>query len=89
MDYTNNQVRVYNNSCLKLYQETELSALEKEFAEIIDLIEIFGKHEKPEKLEILTERFNRYMEIFEPKIKEQTRLLKNTEKRIRYNSDRC
>ena len=40
MDYTDNQVRVYQNSCLKLYEENDLQNLESTFGEIKELIEL-------------------------------------------------
>jgi hypothetical protein len=89
MDYTDNQVRVYQNSCLKLYEENDLQNLESTFGEIKELIELFGKHESDEKLMLLSLKEEYYFNIFEPKIKEAKRVLKNTEKRITYNSERC
>ena len=87
--YTINEIKVYKNTQIKLYDEYELNHLEKEFNEVLDLLDLFSEHENPEKIKKLLKKEKYYCEKFEPKIKESRRMLKNTEKRIDYNLERC
>ena len=76
-------------SFLQIQQELVLQSLEKEFDEILTLLELFGSKETPTKLQKLDEKYDKYACIFEPKIKEAKRVLKNTVKRVKYNVERC
>ena len=84
-----NQSKVCENSGLKMHQEFVLQTLEKDFNEIMELLELFGSKEPSFKLEKLNEKYDKYASIFEPKIKEAKRSLKNTIKRLEYNVERC
>ena len=84
-----NQSKVCENSGLKIHQEFILTTLEKDFDEIMELLELFGSKETPLKLQKLNEKYDKYAAIFEPKIKEAKRILKNTVKRLEYNIERC
>ena len=84
-----NEAKVFENSGLKMQQEFVLQTLEKEFDEIMELLELFGSKERSCKLEKLNEKYDKYASIFEPKIKEAKRVLKNTLKRLEYNAERC
>lgn len=84
-----NEAKVCENSGLKMQQEFVLQTLEKEFDEIMELLELFGSKETPYKLEKLNDKYNKYASIFEPKIEEAKRVLKNTVKRVSYNAERC
>ena len=84
-----NEAKVFENSGLKMQQEFVLQTLEKEFDEIMGLLELFGSKETSCKLEKLNDKYDKYASIFEPKIKEAKRVLKNTVKRVSYNVERC
>mgnify|MGYP001246652239 CR=1 FL=1 len=84
-----NETKVFENSGLKIQQEFVLQTLEKEFDEIMELLELFGSKETPYKLQKLNDKYDKYACIFEPKIKEAKRVLKNTLKRVSYNAERC
>ena len=84
-----NEVKVCENNGLKIQQESVLQTLEKDFDEIMELLELFGSKETPLKLQKLNEKYDKYASIFEPKIKEAKRVLKNTLKRLEYNIERC
>ena len=87
--YTINEIKVYKNAQIKLFDEYELNHLEKEFDEVLDLLDLFSENENPEKVQKLIKKEKYYYNKFEPKIKEAKRVLKNTEKRIDYNMERC
>lgn len=87
--YTQNEAKVYSNSCLIIIQELELLTLESEFKEILDLLELFGQNEDSKKLDLLNHKVRSYIEVFEPKIKDARRTLKNTDNRLKYNMERC
>ncbi len=87
--FSQNQYKVFKNSGLQIQQELVLQSLEKEFDEILTLLELFGSKETPTKLQKLDEKYDKYACIFEPKIKEAKRVLKNTVKRVEYNLERC
>ena len=55
----------------------------------MELLELFGSKETPYKLQKLNDKYDKYACIFEPKIKEAKRVLKNTLKRVSYNAERC
>ena len=84
-----NEAKVFENSGLKMQQEFVLQTLEKEFDEIMELLELFGSKETSCKLKKLNDKYDKYASIFEPKIKEAKRVLKNTAKRVEYNVERC
>ena len=84
-----NETKVFENSGLKIQQEIVLQTLEKEFAEIIELIKLFGLKESPLKLQKLNIKYKKYVSVFEPKIQEAKRVLRNTIKRIDYNGKKC
>ena len=87
--FNNNMVRVYNNTKLKLYQEVELQIVQNEFDEVLELIALFAKHESPTKINKLTLLEKKYKDKYNSIIKNNKRLLKNTEKRVTYNMARC
>jgi hypothetical protein len=84
-----NQSKVCENSGLKIQQEFILTNLEKEFDEIMELLELFGSKETSCKLEKLNDKYDKYAAIFQPKIKDAKRVLRNTVKRVSYNAERC
>tara|TARA_B110001450_G_scaffold229166_1_gene229564 strand:+ start:5911 stop:6192 length:282 start_codon:yes stop_codon:yes gene_type:complete len=84
-----NETKVFENSGLKMQQKFVLQTLEKEFDEIMELLELFGSKESHTKLQKLNDKYHKYACIFEPKIKEAKRVLKNTLKRVEYNMERC
>jgi uncharacterized protein YqgV (UPF0045/DUF77 family) len=84
-----NETKVFENSGLKMQQKFVLQTLEKEFDEIMELLQLFGSKESHTKLQKLNDKYDKYVTIFEPKIKEAKRELKNTEKRLNYNMNRC
>ena len=77
------------NRKLKLYQEVNLTLLESEYIELKELINLFSKHELEEKINYLSMKGKNYDKKYKKQIKNAERLLKNTEKRIDYNLNRC
>lgn len=88
--YTQNQIKVYQNASMLLIEETELSTMEKDLYELLQLLDLFGKNEdSPNKLERLYLKKKDILKIHKPKILEKKRVVRNTKKRLEYNSDRC
>ena len=89
--FSNNEIKVYQNSCIKIKQETLLQSFNHEFKEICCLIELFNKGEEEnfEKIDRMGKKLENYTLYFEGKIKELNRLLRNTNNRIKYNIERC
>ena len=87
--FSNNEIKVYENSCLKVKQETALYSLAREFDEILDLIDLFSANENYEKIQKMQKKIDKYENLFIPAIKERRRILKNTVKRFDYNLQRC
>ena len=87
--YSTNEIKVYENSGLQLYQTVDLGLLESEYNEILNLLSLFATRENKEKRDILKNKKEHYDDLFTPKIKKARRLLKNTEKRVTYNLERC
>ena len=88
-EYSINEKKVYNNACLKMFQEAELYCLEAEFKEVLDLLELFGQKENDKKLFMLEKKIQYYILQFKPKIKEAKRSYVNTDKRLKYNLKKC
>ena len=53
--FNDHMVRVYNNTKLKLYQEVELQIVKNELDELLELLDLFAKHESPDKKNKLTQ----------------------------------
>lgn len=88
MEYTTNEKKVYINACQEIEYDTYLKALlnkEKELLELLDLFLEGGNH----RAEVLVFRRAGIRDIFKPKISDAKRQLKNCEKRLNYNLDRC
>ena len=89
MNYTPNQIKVYENASLILSQEITLQNLEKIYNELMELIELFSFKENNAKLIYLKKKQKKIQNTYKPLIKEAKRVYKNTEKRILYNSAKC
>ena len=88
--YSQNQIKVYQNASMLLIEETELSTMEKDLYELLELLDLFGENEdSPNKLERLELKKKDILKIHKPKILEKKRVVRNTKKRLEYNSDRC
>ena len=71
-----NKFKVYQNSCLKLKQETNLILLQQDYQEILELFQIFDH---------VNHLHNHYSNYFQKKILQNKRLIYNTNKRLNYN----
>ena len=89
MEFTPNQVRVYENSGLSLYEEAELNRLESDYAELSQLIELFSYKDTSCHVKELKRKQRKIDKFYKPAIKEAKRVWKNTEKRVQYNSAKC
>ena len=79
--YTQNQIKVYQNASMLLIEETELSTMEKDLYELLQLLDLFGKNEdSPNKLERLYLKKKDILKIHKPKILEKKRVVRNTKK---------
>ena len=88
-NYSNNELNVYHNKSHKVFEETILDSLKREYNELNELIQMFACHAHHKSIERLNEKQKIYDKIYKPAIKEQTRLLKNTKQRLKYNINRC
>lgn len=79
--FTINETKVCQNVELKMKLDVQIEILESEYKEVMDLFELFDHFSEI--------KFHNYTSYFEKKLKELKRLLKNTEKRLKYNMVRC
>jgi hypothetical protein len=89
MEFTPHQVRVYENSCTKVYEETKLKNLKSIHDELISLCDLFAYKDTKEKKKLMQKKKQDYNRKLKPEIDDLTCILKNTEKRLKYNSVRC
>ena len=88
MEYTVNEQKVYTNACRELECRARLDILMSKENELLELLDLFiqgGNHREG----MLTYRRNSIRDMFKPKIDEAKRQLKNCEKRLTYNLNRC
>lgn len=88
MNYTVNEQKVYINACQEVEYHTQLDILVAKENELLELMDLFiqgGNH----RTEVLATRKKGIVDIFKPKITEAKRQLKNCEKRLTYNANRC
>lgn len=88
MSYTQNEIKVYSNKCQQIEFDAYLGILVKKEAELVDLLDLFlegGNHRK----DVIIKRRDGIREIFRPKIAFAKKNLKNCEKRLQYNLNRC
>ena len=88
-NYSNNETSVYHNRSQEVFEETILNSLKREYSELNELIELFSYNAKGVHLERLNEKQKIFDKMYKPAIKEQSRLLKNTQKRLKYHVNRC
>ena len=88
MEYTINEQKVYTNACQEVEYKARLDNLMSKEIELLELLDLFiqgGNHREG----MLTYRRNSIRDMFKPKIDEAKRQLKNCEKRLTYNLNRC
>ena len=88
MEYTINEQKVYTNACQKIEYKAQLDILLAKETELLGLVDLFlegGNHRE----NVLISRRVDIRDIFKPKIAEVKRQLRNCEKRLSYNTDRC
>tara|TARA_B100000035_G_C20981726_1_gene545780 strand:- start:46 stop:294 length:249 start_codon:yes stop_codon:yes gene_type:complete len=71
-----NKVKIYQNSSLKLKQETNLIILQQDYKEILELFQLFHH---------VYHLLNNYYNYFQKKIIQNKRFIYNTNKRLNYN----
>jgi hypothetical protein len=89
MNFSKNEIKVYNNSELILYQQVHLDLLVSELAEIKSLLTLFNKHETLSKLHSKQKLYEKYEKKLTEKINNSKRLLKNTKIRLSNNISKC
>jgi hypothetical protein len=88
MEYTVNEQKVYTNACQEVEYKAQLDSLMSKENELLELLDLFiqgGNHRE----NVLISRRADICDIFKPKITEAKRQLKNCEKRLTYNLNRC
>ena len=88
MSYSENQIKIYTNKELEIYQEFILETLNKTYLELIELINIFSVNSKFYRLRELEYKRKLYDKKYQPFIKEAKRNLVNTRKRFKYNFEK-
>ena len=88
MEYTVNEQKVYSNACQEVEYKARLDSLMSKENELLELLDLFiqgGNHRE----NVLISRRTDIRDIFKPEITEAKRQLKNCEKRLTYNLNRC
>ena len=86
--YVPNDAKICENVELKLYQQLRFEQLANEYNELIELVELFAKDANVIRERELKVRKQEFASHYQSKICEAKRLLKNTEKRLDYNTKR-
>ena len=87
--YSTYEMKVVDNTVIKIYQETELYGYEKDYNELCELLELFMKEALPYREKELKSKKKEIDEKYLPEIKECKRVLNNTKKRFKYNLKRA
>ena len=87
--YSKYQMKVVDNTILKMYEETELYGYEKDYTELCDLLELFMHEAFPYREKELKVKKKEIDEKYLPHIRECKRVLNNTKKRFKYNLERA
>ena len=77
MEFTPHQVRVYQNSCTKIYEEVELNSLKDVYNELVSLCDLFAYSDTEEKEKLMKKKKQNYTKRFKPDIDKMSRLLRN------------
>lgn len=88
MEYTINEQKVYTNACQEVEYKAQLDILLAKETELLGLVDLFlegGNHRE----NVLISRRADIRDILKPKIAEAKRQLRNCEKRMTYNLNRC
>ena len=88
-NYSNNETSVYHNKSQEVFEEAILNSLKREYNELNELIELFSYNAHGDHIERLNEKQKIFDKTYKPVIKEQNRLLKNTQQRLKYHVNRC
>jgi hypothetical protein len=89
MNFSKNEIKVYNNSELILYQQVHLELLICELSEINSLLTLFSKNEIKSKVHNKQKQYEKYTTKLMEKINNAKRLLKNTKIRLNNNINKC
>ncbi len=89
MNFSKNEIKVYNNSELKLYQQVHLELLVGELTEIKSLLDLFYSNETKANLNSKQKLYEKYEKKLTEKIANSKRLLKNTKIRLSNNISKC
>ena len=87
--YSNNEINIYHNKSQEVFEETILDSLKNEYNELNELIQMFSCHANDISIERLNEKQKIFDKMYKPAIKEQSRLLRNTKQRLKYNLNKC
>ena len=87
--YSTYEIKVFDNSVLKTYQETKLYSYEKDYNELCDLMNLFMNQALPYREKELKSKKKEIDIKYLPIIKECRRNLNNTKKRFKYNLSRA
>ncbi len=87
--YSQQEMKVFDNSVLKIYQETKLYGYEKKYKELEELFSLFLKDAHPYREKELKSKKKEIDEKYLSKIKDCKRVLDNTKRRVKYNMVRA
>lgn len=87
--YSTYEIKIVDNTVLKIYQETELYGYEKDYNELCELLELFMKEATPYREKELKLKKKEIDKKYLYEIKECKRVLNNTKKRFKYNLERA
>tara|TARA_Y100000389_G_scaffold134750_1_gene132200 strand:- start:1709 stop:1996 length:288 start_codon:yes stop_codon:yes gene_type:complete len=88
-NYSNNEISVYHNKAQEIFELTILNSLKRDYSELNELIELFSYNATRPSLERLNEKQKIFDKMYKPAIKEKSRILKNTQQRLKYHVNRC
>lgn len=89
MNYSNNEVSIYTNTCQKIKEETQYLTTLNSYNELIELIDLFSINSSDSSKIRLKKKQKDIDALFKPKLKEEKRILTNTMRRIQYHNNRC
>jgi cell division protein ZapA (FtsZ GTPase activity inhibitor) len=89
MNYSNNEVSIYTNTCQKIKEETNYLTTLNNYNELMELIYLFSINSSDSCKLRLKQRQKDIDASFKPKLKEEKRLLTNTLRRIQYHNNKC
>ena len=85
IEYSTNEIKIYRNKKLAMFQSVELDLLIEEYDELLSLMDMFEIGISNERLEKLKKRKQKVIDKFQTRIKESKRTLRNTHSLFKSN----